>query len=217
MSFETLKSEENVREFFVRNFPDAFALMPSLMTEFFSNPVGTMVTVKGLPWHIEDRALLVGDAAHAVVPFYGQGMNCAFEDCHHVNRLVQRQMGLGRSPERMDWKELYVEFQKVRKRDTDAIADLAVENFVEMRDLVMQPKFQLKKKVERILEDTYPGLFVPQYTMVTFRRIPYSVARSRGQIQERILDELCANISVPEQLDLKRADVLIGRQLDYIE
>ncbi len=216
-SFDTLNSDEKVRDFFTKNFPDAAALMPDLAKEFLDHPTGSMVTVKGLPWHIEDKVLLLGDAAHAIVPFFGQGMNCAFEDCHHVDRLIQRQMGLGRTTERIDWKEVFAEFEKARKKDTDAIADLAVENFIEMRDLVAQPKFQLKKNVERILEDTYPGLFVPKYTMVTFRRIPYSLSRLRGEIQEKILDELCANISTPEELDLKRADVLIGKQLDYIE
>jgi kynurenine 3-monooxygenase len=191
--------------------------MPDLAKDFFTNPIGSMVTVKGLPWNVEDKALLIGDAAHAIVPFFGQGMNSAFEDCYHVDRMIHRQMGFGRSPERIDWKELYTEFVKMRKKDTDAIADLAVENFIEMRDLVAQPKFQLKKKVERILEEHYPGLFVPKYTMVTFRRIPYSVARARGELQEKILDELCATISTPEELDLKRADVLIGKQLSYIE
>jgi kynurenine 3-monooxygenase len=216
-SFETLNDERTVTEFFAHHFPDAVPLMPDLAKDFFTNPIGSMVTVKGLPWNVGDKALLIGDAAHAIVPFFGQGMNSAFEDCYHVDRLIHRQMGLGRSPERIDWKELYTEFVKMRKKDTDAIADLAVENFIEMRDLVAQPKFQLKKKVERILEEHYPGLFVPKYTMVTFRRIPYSVARARGELQEKILDELCATISTPEELDLKRADVLIGKQLSYIE
>mgnify|MGYP001603735188 FL=1 len=112
---------------------------------------------------------------------------------------------------------MFTEFERVRKKDTDAIADLAVENFVEMRDFVAQPKFQLKKKVERILEEKYPGLFVPKYTMVTFRRIPYSVARSRGIVQEKILDELCEHITQPEEVDLRKADLLISKQLDYIE
>ena len=112
---------------------------------------------------------------------------------------------------------MYTDFEKQRKKDTDAIADLAVENFVEMRDFVAQPKFQLKKKIERLLEDNYPGLFVPKYTMVTFRRLPYAVARARSIVQEGILDQLCQNISRPEELDLRKADVLISKQLDYIE
>ena len=191
--------------------------MPDFAKQFFENPTGSMVTVKGSPWHVEGKAGLLGDAAHAIVPFFGQGMNCSFEDCSYMNRMVQRQMSYGRTPEKIDWHEVLREFEKTRKKDTDAIADLAIENFVEMRDLVAQPKFQLKKKVERLLEDHYPGLFVPKYTMVTFRRIPYSVARSRGIIQENILNELCETISSPDELNLRKADVLISRQLDYIE
>ncbi len=217
MSFESLDSEAKVQAFFSENFPDAVSLLPDLTRQFFDNPTGSMVTVKGFPWHVESKVLLLGDAAHAIVPFFGQGMNCAFEDCTYLNVLVERQLSYGRSPEKVNWEEIFTEFEKMRKKDTDAIADLAVENFVEMRDYVAQEKFQLKKKVERILADHYPGLFVPKYTMVTFRRIPYSVARARGAIQEQILDQLCAAISKPEELDLHRADILIGKSLDYIE
>lgn len=216
-SFESLNSEEKVKSFFTEYFPDATALIPDLTKEFFTNPTGSMVTVKGSPWHVEGKVLLLGDAAHAIVPFFGQGMNCAFEDCTHINRLIQRQMSYGRTPEKIDWKEVFEGFEKTRVKDTNAIADLAVENFVEMRDYVAQPKFQLKKKVERILEEQYPGLFVPKYTMVTFRRIPYSVAYSRGMIQEKILGELCQHIARPEDVDLRKADLLISKELDYIE
>ncbi len=216
-SFESLSTKEKVRDFFVQHFPDAVSLMPEFEEAYFENPTGSMVTVKGSPWHVEGKALLLGDAAHAIVPFFGQGMNCAFEDCSHLNRLLQRQMSYGRSPDRVDWNEVFTEFERVRKKDTDAIAELAVENFVEMRDFVTQPKFQLKKKVEHILQEKYPGLFVPKYTMVTFRRIPYSVARSRGIVQEKILDELCEHITQPEEVDLRKADLLISKQLDYIE
>lgn len=216
MSFESLDTEEKVHSFFTETFPDAVALMPDFVQEYFEHPTGSMVTIKGSPWHVDGKVLLLGDAAHAIVPFFGQGMNCAFEDCSHLHALIDRQMSYGRSPEKIRWEEVFVQFEK-RRKDTDAIADLAVENFIEMRDYVAQEKFQLKKKVERILADAYPGLFVPKYTMVTFRRMPYSVAMARGIIQERILDELCANISSPDQLDLRRADVLISKHLDYIE
>lgn len=216
-SFMRLNTEEKVRAFFTQHFPDAVALMPEFGKEFFENPTGSMVTVKGSPWHSGGKAMLLGDAAHAIVPFFGQGMNCAFEDCSHFNRLVQRQMSYGRSPDKVEWDEVFKEFEKIRKKETDAIADLAVENFVEMRDHVARPAFQLKKKVERILEEHYPGLFVPKYTMVTFRRIPYSVALSRGVVQEGILNELCQHITQPEEVDLRKADLLISRQLDYIE
>ena len=145
-SFENMNTEKKVKKFFTEHFPDVVALMPECTKDFLENPVGSMVTVKGSPWFVEGKALLLGDAAHAIVPFFGQGMNCAFEDCSHITRLVQRQMSYGRTPEKVDWKEVFAGFEKVRKKETDSIADLAIENFVEMRDHVAQPKFQLKKK-----------------------------------------------------------------------
>ncbi len=217
ISFETLNTEERVLAFFKEQFPDVVPLMPDFVQEFFEHPTGSMVTVKGLPWHVDGKVLLLGDAAHAIVPFFGQGMNCAFEDCTYLNLLLERQMSIGRSPEKVRWDQLYTEFEKMRKKDTDAIADLAVENFVEMRDHVARAKFQLKKQIERILARHYPGLFIPKYTMVTFRRIPYSVAQARGAIQEQILDQLSETITRPEDLDLHRADILISKHLDYIE
>ncbi|MEO8168508.1 MAG: FAD-dependent monooxygenase, partial [bacterium] len=210
-SFESLDTPAKVNAFFLENFPDVMDLIPELTEEFFSNPTGSMVTVKGLSWHAGGAALLLGDAAHAIVPFFGQGMNCAFEDCTYLNRLISTTPA-----HEIDWAKLFREFE-TRKNDTDAIADLAVENFFEMRDLVAQPKFQLKKKIERILEERHPGRFVPKYTMVTFRRIPYSVARERGKVQENILNELCESISEPEQVDLKLADELIRLRLSPLE
>lgn len=217
VSFESLTTADEVRVFFLRHFPDIAPLMPDMTREFLENPTGSMMTVKGSPWHVEDKALLIGDAAHALVPFFGQGMNSSFEDCSHVNRLVQRQMSYGRTPEKIDWREVFADFSKTRKKETDAIADLAVEDFVEMRDACALPKFQLKKRVEHSLEENYPGLFVPKYTMVALRRIPYSVARARSIVQEQILNELCEHISRPEDLDLRKADLLISKQLNYIE
>lgn len=215
-SFESLATPGSVNTFFLQHFPDVVELIPELTREFFSNPTGSMVTVKGLPWHAGGNAVLLGDAAHAIVPFFGQGMNCAFEDCSHLNQLIQRQISK-RGSDEVDWNKVFAEFERNRKKDTDAIADLAVENFVEMRDHVAEPKFQLKKKVERILEERYPDKFVPKYTMVTFRRVPYSVAYARGVAQERILNELCENITEPEHVDLRKADLFIRTQLNYLE
>ena len=157
--------------------------MPDLADNFFANPTGAMVTIKCSPWHVADRALLLGDAAHAIVPFFGQGINCGFEDCTVLLELLDR---LG-----PDWKRVFREFEEARKTNTDAIADLAVENFVEMRDRVADPRFLFRKKVELALEARYPELFVPKYAMVTFHRIPYATALRRGQQQDRMLTELC--------------------------
>ena len=129
-----------------------------------------------------ETALLLGDAAHAIVPFFGQGLNCGFEDCTVFLELLDRHGA--------DWERVFAEFEHARKVNTDAIADLAVENFVEMRDRVADPHFLFRKKVELALEAKYPRLFVPKYAMVTFHRVPYSVALKRGQVQDRMLAEL---------------------------
>jgi len=204
-SFAELDSNAKVRAFFEAQFPDALRLMPGLMENYNANPVGAMVTIKCSPWHMDGRALLLGDAAHAIVPFFGQGLNCAFEDVTVLLELLDRG---GK-----DLEHLFDEFEAARKQNTDAIADLALENFVEMRDKVADPRFLFRKKVELALEAKYPGHFVPKYAMVTFHRLPYAVALSRGRIQDRMLSELCDGIEQVEQLDWKRADALIQREL----
>jgi kynurenine 3-monooxygenase len=208
-SFESLTTHTAVKQFFQSRFPDACALMPSLTDNFFANPTGAMLTIKCSPWHVDEKALLLGDAAHAIVPFFGQGINCGFEDCTVFLGLLDRY-----GP---DWKRVFSEFEQVRKVNTDAIADLAVENFVEMRDKVADPKFLLRKKVELALEAKYPQHFVPKYAMVTFHRIPYSTALERGQVQDRMLSELCACLDRVEDLDWSRADHLIRSELSPLE
>lgn len=204
-SFAALEDEDKVREFFKAYFPDALELMPNLVENFFANPTGAMVTVKCSPWHADGKALLLGDAAHAIVPFFGQGMNCAFEDCTNLLALMDRYGS--------DWETLFSEFEKSRKADTDAIADLAIENFAEMRDRVADPSFLFRKKVELELEKKYPGHFVPKYAMVTFHRTPYSIAAARGAIQDRLLAELCDSVQRIEDIDWAKADVLVRREL----
>lgn len=208
-SFESLTTHAAVKEFFHSRFPDACALMPSLTDNFFANPTGSMVTIKCSPWHVDERALLLGDAAHAIVPFFGQGINCGFEDCTIFFELLDLY-----GP---DWKRVFSEFEQARKVNTDAIADLAVENFVEMRDKVADPKFLLRKKVELALEAKYPEHFVPKYAMVTFHRVPYSTALRRGQVQDSMLSELCEHLERVEDLDWSRADALIRSQLTPLE
>jgi kynurenine 3-monooxygenase len=168
-----------------------------------------MVTIKCSPWHVGGQALLLGDAAHAIVPFFGQGINCGFEDCTWLLQLLDRYGA--------DWQHVFGEFEKARKTNTDAIADLAVENFVEMRDRVADPRFLFRKKVELALEAKYPQLFVPKYAMVTFHRVPYSTALQRGQVQDRMLSELCDSIDRMEDLDWTKADHLIRSQLNPLE
>jgi kynurenine 3-monooxygenase len=207
--FASLDTGPKVLRFFETRFPDAVHFMPDLTESFFANPTGAMVTIKCFPWHVNGKLLLLGDAAHAIVPFFGQGMNCAFEDCTCLLELLDRN-----GP---DWPRVFTEFEESRKANADAIADLALENFVEMRDRVADPRFLFKKKVELALEAKYPRLFVPKYAMVTFHRVPYSVALSRGRIQDSLLAELCDSIGRLEDLDWEKAEMLIHRELTPLE
>jgi kynurenine 3-monooxygenase len=208
-SFAQLTSHASVIEFFLSRFPDAAPLMPDLADNFFANPMGAMVTIKCSPWHVGARVLLLGDAAHAIVPFFGQGINCGFEDCTRFLELLDRHGAA--------WTRVFSEFENARKINTDAIADMAVENFVEMRDRVADPQFLFRKRVELALEAKYPQLFVPKYAMVTFLRIPYATALKRGQVQDRILTELCDPIERVEELDWSKADRLIRSGLTPLE
>lgn len=204
-SFAALSTPEKVLDFFQSRFPDATRLMPQVAENFFANPTGSMVTIKCAPWHMDGSVLLLGDAAHAIVPFFGQGINCGFEDCSVLVEMLD-QYG-------SDWARVFDEFERRRKADTDAIADMAVENFIEMRDRVSDPHFLFRKKVELALEQKYPKMFVPRYAMVTFHRIPYSVALRRGEVQDRILAELCRSIDRMEDIDWHRAENLVQREL----
>jgi kynurenine 3-monooxygenase len=208
-SFASLTSHADVLQFFQSRFPDTVPLMPDLANNYFANPTGAMVTIKCSPWHVEGRALLLGDAAHAIVPFFGQGINCGFEDCTSLMELLDRHGA--------DWPRVFSDFEHARKINTDAIADMAVENFTEMRDRVADSWFLFRKKVELALEEKYPQLFVPKYAMVTFHRVPYSVALARGVVQDRMLAELCESINRVEDLDWGKADRLIRRDLTPLE
>lgn len=208
-SFAQLKNESDVSAFFKSQFPDVQSLnesmIPKLNAEFFENPTGQMVTVKCAPWNYQDRVLLVGDAAHAIVPFFGQGMNCGFEDCTELMALLDAENG--------DWKPAFEKFSKNRKPHSDAIADMAVENFVEMRDKVADPQFLFEKDVEKILMKEFPALYRSRYSLVTFSRTPYRQAYDLGLAQGRILGELCRGLNTPGEVDLKKAHALIQKEL----
>jgi kynurenine 3-monooxygenase len=208
-SFEHLVTHSDVKQLFKSRFPDAVPLMPELTDNFFANPTGAMVTVKCSPWHVGGQVLLLGDAAHAIVPFFGQGINCGFEDCTTLLALLDRHGA--------DWKTVFRKCEEARKVNADAIADLAIENFVEMRDRVADPRFLFRKKVELALEAKYPGVFVPKYAMVTFHRIPYSTALKRGQLQDGMLTELCNHVERIEDLDWDKADRLVRSELTPLE
>lgn len=188
MSFSKLDTKEKVKDFFDKIFPDAVPLMPTLVDDFFYNPTSSLVTVKCFPWIRDDKFALIGDAAHAMVPFFGQGMNCGFEDCFVLDTLIEKYKD--------DWKTILNEYQILRKPDGDAIADLAIQNFVEMRDKVADPMFLLQKKIEAKFNKAYPEKWIPAYSMVTFSPdIRYSDALKNGLTQEKIMEEI---MKIPE-------------------
>lgn len=200
-NFQKLDSPEKVLEYFEREYPDAKALMPNLVEEFFENPTGPLGTVKCYPWSVFNKTLLLGDAAHAIVPFYGQGMNASFEDVVVLDKYIEKYEG--------DWKTIFSEFQKERKIDADAIADLAIDNFYEMKEHTANPLFQEKRKLEIAFEENYPERYNSKYSLVTFNdNIPYSVAMRRGRAQDKailnLLDDnkLTNEMSLEEKLEL---------------
>ncbi len=178
-SFTTTRTDDDVRHFFDEEFPDAVPLMPTLLDDFKNNPTGSLVTIRCAPWYYRDRVCLLGDAAHAVVPFYGQGMNAAFEDCIVLDECLDK---FADNRERA-----FAEYFERRKENADALADLAIGNFIEMRDKTASRAFRVKKKLDHLLEAALPGVYLPLYTMVTFTRIPYAQAARRARLQDRIL------------------------------
>lgn len=203
-SFESLKSAEQVDAFFAQEFPDARRLIHNLTETFAANPTGHMVTIKGTPWNYGDRYLLVGDAAHAIVPFFGQGMNCGFEDCS----LIAARLDSG---ERLS--SIISTFSSTRKTDSDAIADLAVENFYEMRDRVGDKRFLLAKDVERELQKRYPDKYISRYRLVSFSRVPYSQASSLGVLQEQMLRDITTGIDSVDQVPWDKAETWLNTKI----
>jgi kynurenine 3-monooxygenase len=191
LSFEKLDTKEKVEAFFKQNFHDLIPLIPDLVDQFFRNPTSSLVTVKCAPWVRDDKFALIGDAAHAIVPFFGQGMNCGFEDCSVLNGLLDKYGD--------DWKTVLHEFQQLRKPDADAIADLAVNNFTEMRDKVADPAFVLQKKIEAKLHEKHPDKWIPAYSQVTFSpHIRYSEALANSRRQDAIMQEILRRPGIEE-------------------
>ncbi len=180
-SFEALNDEAKVKAFFEETFPDVLGLMPNLLEEYFSNPVSKLGTVKCYPW-VHGNVALIGDAAHGIVPFYGQGMNAGFEDCSVLHSLMYQYGD--------DWEGILDAYQRSRKPDADAIAELTLNNFIEMRDRVADQGFLLRKRIEQRLSELYPAKWMPLYSMVTFSQLPYSYALKMGQKQREVMDEV---------------------------
>jgi len=195
-SFAALDTFEKFQAFIKNDFPDAFPHLLDLEEEYHNNPVGKLGTLKCYPWKIANSAVLIGDAAHAVVPFYGQGMNASFEDCRILNECIDKYG--------TDWDKILAEYEQLRKINGDAIGDLAVENFYEMRDKVADPIFQRKRKLEHLIEKRYPE-YRSKYALVTFSPdVPYSYAQLQGNKQDTYLMKICEKVATVEELDIEK-------------
>lgn len=201
-SFEKLDTEEKVKDFFETNFADAVPLMPDYINEFFTNPTSSLVTVKCYPWVRKDKFALIGDAAHAIVPFFGQGMNCGFEDCRVLDELIDKH--------NENWQKILEAYQEIRKPDGDAIADLAIANFTEMRDKTADPGFLLQKKIEARIHQRHPDKWIPAYSQVTFSpQIRYSDAYNNALRQEVIMQQVMLKPGIAEKWDSEEIEKLI--------
>ncbi|MEL6132272.1 MAG: NAD(P)/FAD-dependent oxidoreductase [Bacteroidota bacterium] len=199
-SFAALDSDEKIMAFFQSEFGDAVPLIPNLLEEYHQNPTSSLVTIRCYPWTLEDKVALIGDASHAIVPFFGQGMNAAFEDCSVMSECIDAY-----AP---DWQKVFDTYQKLRKENADAIADMALENFIEMRDTVADEEFLFRKKVEFMLGRTFEQ-YKSRYELVSFSRIPYAEAYQRGITNMEILKELTQGIGSLEDINLAKAEALI--------
>jgi len=207
-SFDTLNSDAAIDSFLSAEFPDVRTLMPNCVAEFKQHRTGFLGTVYADGWNAGGMAALIGDAAHAIVPFHGQGMNCCFEDCLEFMACLEG---------KASWDEVFTGFFAARKRNTDAIADMALENYLEMRERVADPMFRLQQTLALELERRHPQRFIPRYSMVMFHHeIPYHVAQQRGAIQSRILSELTAHAGGLDEVDYQRAAAAINRELSPI-
>ena len=181
-SFNSLQTEQQVYDFFKEVFPDTLDLIPNLVEEYFQNPTSSLAIMRCNPWTVDDKVLLIGDAAHATVPFYGQGMNAGFEGCFVLDQLMQKHGE--------DWQACFDEYSKIRKPDGDGVQDLSMHNFIVMRDKTAAPKFLLQKKIELHFSKKYPDKWLPLYSMVSFSTIRYSEAWEIGQKQEKLMQKV---------------------------
>ena len=201
-NFENLTTEEKITEFFEKEFPDALALIPNIKEEFINNPTGPLGTVKCSPWSYLNKTLLIGDSSHAIVPFYGQGMNASFEDVFVLDEVLNQDLG--------DWESVFKVYQKTRKKDTDAIADLAIDNFHEMKNHVANPLFKEKRKIEMDLEKAFPTEYFSKYSLVTFNEhIGYNEAMNRGRAQDKALLNMLAENAIHTNLEMTKEELRV--------
>lgn len=200
-SFASLPTTDAAEAFFARIFPDALSLMPDFRTQWETNPASSLVIMRCDPWQFNGTVALIGDAAHAIVPFYGQGMNAGFEDCTVLDDLLDAHGE--------DWPNVLPEYSRIQKPNGDAIAELALLNFIEMRDLVGQPEFLLQKKIEAWFSNKHPDRWTPLYTQVTFSHTPYAEALANGRRQEAIMREVMALPGIEERWDSADVEALL--------
>ncbi|EDO26830.1 predicted protein [Nematostella vectensis] len=206
-NFKELDSEEKIKNFFKKQFPDALILIPNIADEFVNNPTGALGTVKCSPWYYKSNTMIMGDAAHAVVPFYGQGMNASFEDVVVFDEILNH---FERSPEINSWETVFKAYEKARKANADAIGDLAVENYYEMRDHVANPLFKQKRMLEMELEKNFPTAYFSKYSMVTFNEdMGYHEAMVKGRAQDKALLNMIADKDISTSLDMTISELEI--------
>ena len=196
-------TRESVIDFFSEHFEDALQLLENFPNTFFDNPVGKLATIYADNWQYNNQYCLIGDAAHAVVPFFGQGMNASFEDCEILMQCLDESQG--------NWKDVFKKYSFIRKADCDAIAQMALENYIEMRDLVTQKEFLQQKEISNLLSEHFPDRFIPRYNMVSFTSMPYSEVYRRGDIQKEIVSKL--NL---DNLDMTIAESMINNKLSSL-
>lgn len=216
--FANLTSPEMVHEYFNKEFPDVVEMIPNLSEEFFGNPTGPLGTVKCSPWNAYGKTLLLGDAAHAIVPFYGQGMNASFEDVVVFDEILEKYVPSQPSQgEGVDWKKIFKEYEAIRKKDTDAIADLAVDNFHEMKEHTAMEIFQQKRKLETAFEAEFPEDYYSKYSLVTFKEsISYSEAMKRGRAQDKAILNLLDDGKLTEEMSLEEKLKLVKKETEAI-
>ena len=197
-SFGSIKTDQDVMDFFNEVFPDVVPLMPDLVEEYFGNPTASLCIIRCFPWTYKDKVALIGDAAHAIVPFYGQGMNAGFEDCSVLNAILDE------TDE--DWLTSFKRYEIARKPNGDAIAELSKRNFIVMRDKTGDPEFLLQKKIEGRFSAKYPDRWMPLYSQVTFSHIPYHEALAAGERQDKLMEEIMAIPNIEEKWDSEEVE-----------
>lgn len=208
-SFSSLNSDARIKEFFEANFADALPLMPDYLNDYHDNPSSSLVMISCEPWNYADKVCLLGDASHAIVPFYGQGMNSGFEDCSVLMELMDHHGD--------DWAGLFTAFSQKRKPEADAIRELALRNYIEMRDKTADPRFLLQKKIEARFSDRHPDKWIPLYTQVTFSHIPYDVALRNGERQDAIMQRVMNRPDIAEVWDSEEVEQAILSELELQE